>query len=506
MRKYLVLFALIFIQGCSSGGNEDISVDSGNTPIPTYIPTPQGLTVFWGGSLDELKKLSTDLTFDELEIRGSLSLIENTPLSIKANRINITETGNIRYSPERCSTVNSAPDISLISTGDVIINGDVDLSGKNGNKVEAVIVYPSPNCGSCTGGNGGDISIDADNIVISSKVRNTGGFGSILIFSSGLTSDCSDGLYGSMFLTASKQIILDNIDASVGVSSILAIGEFGMNLGSMHIHGALDFKVGSTGDIFGAIQYDSLNENIGGYSDSAIPALNVLTPVSGDNLDYSQYTISLTARDEEMGLSHVKVTGLNIGRKPYSTTSSSLTNTRYIYGNEFINGTATITAQAPDFSSGDTLIFEAFDNRGNVSEIIVSGLTATPNTEAEPNSSPETAQVLSIPYAIDGNAAKTDSGTSVLDVDGIYNLINGSEVLHDWYKVSGRLNQVSLHYDNTTSLNLYIVDQTGAKLLYEPRNTITNYIDLDGSEGDFYIVVQASTYSSSRTNYTLVIN
>ena len=77
-------------------------------------------TVFSGGTLDDLRQLSPNLTFDHLRITGPLRLSVLDSASLTVNRLTITSSGSVGYTYSEC-TYMTAPNFSVEANGRVVI-------------------------------------------------------------------------------------------------------------------------------------------------------------------------------------------------------------------------------------------------------------------------------------------------------------------------------------------------------------------------------------------------
>ena len=332
-----------------------------------------GEKVFPGGTLDDLRQLSPTLSFDHLRITGTLSLPAGGAASLNVNKLTITESGGVGYTYSDC-TYMPAPDFTVRATGDVVINGDITLSGRYGTRT-----LSGSSCNQCGGESGGDIRITADAITITGQIRNRGGSGSTSV-SDGCSSGCEGGDAGGIFLTA-RNITFIGADLQTrggtggtghcygnenhgsngdpGSVGLMATGLFQMNQSSVFTDGTLTLQASST-DIYGPIHYGYLNENIGGQTDELDPeVVEILSPLSGSTVSINEpLEIRIQLQDSLTGVKEVQVTGLG-----HNALHSGI---------EIKNRILSITISKPTNPSSLHVI--AWDNKGNSTHSWVTGL------------------------------------------------------------------------------------------------------------------------------------
>jgi len=152
--------------------------------------------VFPGGQLSELEARRPSLEFGDLVVDGDLILDEDVrSATIRAE--NLTIRGRIDWEEPICDDLGyDAPDVSLIARRDVRVGGAVQLAGKTGDDE-----LSSSRCNSCTGGDGGNFTVDARNITVAGYVHTWGGSGARLRDPNGGIG-CSGGDGGSVVMTA----------------------------------------------------------------------------------------------------------------------------------------------------------------------------------------------------------------------------------------------------------------------------------------------------------------
>jgi hypothetical protein len=142
----VIALGLMTIVGTGGGGG------GGGASTSTTTTGSGGTTNFAGGTLDELKALSPNLTFDHLEISGKLVLPHYSNETISVNSLTITSSGSIGYEYSTCEYVD-APSITIDASGEVIIEGSISLYGRSGTRV-----ISGATCNSCYGQDGGNVS------------------------------------------------------------------------------------------------------------------------------------------------------------------------------------------------------------------------------------------------------------------------------------------------------------------------------------------------------------
>jgi len=419
-----VIAALAGCGGGGGGGGGDTSGGGGGGGTP-----PSGTTVFAGGSLDDLKALSSNLTFDDLQITGTLSLPVYSSATITANKLTITSSGRIGYSYTTCQYVD-APGVTFNSSGDVVIDGEINLPGRSG-----TTITETASCNSCYGQDGGNVAINGKTIRVRGKISNYGGAGASIHWSTGGSSPCSAGASGTLRLAATGTVGLsgasidnhagknfEGTQASSGAATVSSGGAFTMQNGGISSTGALTFSAAST-DIWGTITYGSLSETIGGLPDTSKPSVTVTSPLPNAAIPWHQpLQVTLQASDVGMGLKSVQIKGLGHD-KTYTLA-------------DFVGSTLTATISAPDLP--ETLDAIATDNKGNTNTVSVAGLTIHYPAEAEPNDSLATAQALALGGIIEGHIVNGDAGATWTSgaPSGLYLNKSGVAKIEDFYKVT----------------------------------------------------------------------
>jgi hypothetical protein len=466
--KILLSIALLYLSiavisiYCGGGGGS-----SNNNPNPN--PNPTGLTTFAGGTVADLKALSPNLVFDELEITGGVVLPDASQYSvlttITANKLTITPTGGFRYNwhggsyanaPDDCKWV-PAPSLTLIVSGDVMIDGNISLEGRKGVTINSIY---EP-CKWCDGMNGGNLTITGNTITIKGELWNIGGDGAL---TTDFGNHCGSGDSGSLKLAAATTMDLSGakihnnagagMDASKNGSSgtvyISAGGAFTMRDGNIDSTGAMAFSAAST-DIWGSILYGSLNETIGGVKDTTNPTISVLS--SSITATYTENAVvTVQASDLGMGLRGVRLQGLGNDRTydiadcgPGSAlcTASAL------------DSTITVTAFEVKSDTTTSLQVTAIDNKGNTTMAPpVTGILIAYPAEKEPNDSIAQAEALPLHGVVDGNIQTGDAGStwSGLFVEDFYkvkcctswtlpssslvNCVGGTNAYHNWCDIT----------------------------------------------------------------------
>jgi hypothetical protein len=404
-------------------------------------PSPHGLTIFSGGTLADLQKLSPNLTFDELEITGKL-ILPSGSTTITANKLTIPSNGgDIEYTYGTDPV--AAPNLTLNVSGDVVIDGQVYLKGQNGERVANTAQHKS-----CVGQRGGDITITGATIKMTGAIVNDGGWGSWMASPGSPDSPCKAGNSGNVKLAAAANMDMSGTtisnsagagpggtsgyDGGSGTVNIVTGGAFTMKDGKIVSTGAMTF-IAATTDIWATIHYGSLTETIGGAPDSTNPTITVLS--SKITATYSENTeVKVQASDVGMGLRGVRLQGLgndttydiaDCGPKSALCTASAL------------DSKLTMSFYVNDATSPNTLQVIAIDNKGNTTTVPVTGIMIGYPAEMEPNDiPPEQAQTLKLYGGIEGNIQTGDAGFTYPQADPIFNNKEGVPKMEDWYKVT----------------------------------------------------------------------
>ncbi|MBN2613696.1 MAG: pre-peptidase C-terminal domain-containing protein [Bacteroidales bacterium] len=181
--------------------------------IGNIIMSPANATSysFSGGTLQDLKNASPALSFGTLEINGPLE-IPSSENSVTITAANIVVNNSITVKYPTCSPYYDAPDLTLNVTGDVTINAVIYLSGKTG-KGETT----TTTCNSCTGTDGGILTINADNIYINERIDASGGWGSYSYITSSIKCGCNGGDGGKINLFANNIITVSQKGSDLDV-------------------------------------------------------------------------------------------------------------------------------------------------------------------------------------------------------------------------------------------------------------------------------------------------
>lgn len=506
----LFLFIFISLIACSGGGGSTSSSSSSSSSGGAATTT-----TFPGGSLDDLKALSSSLTFDILEISGKLDLPHYTSETITVNTLNVTSSGSIGYSYSTCTYVD-APSITINAAGDVNINGDILLKGRSGTSVSA-----SATCNSCYGQDGGDIVITSvGNLNISGRVMNGGGGGATIRYVGFPSSACNAGASGNLTLNTTDNTVLTNSDVdnkagknfddvygASGIATITTGNQFTMTGGSISTTGTLNFTA-NMADISGSITYGSLNDSIGGTADSTNPIILINNPLPNETIAWNTpFQIQVQASDDGMGLRNVHVTGFGHDQAHFES--------------EFVNGVLSI--DIPSANSPTTLSAIATDNKGLQSTALVQGITISYPQESEPNDSLAQAQTINSGGLIDGDILTGDAGYASAAVQ-TYLQNNGdvdwaTRLIEDVYAVtlSQSATNISISMDftgnsNTPDIDIYLLNSNGTVLLTQSvRDNIatSNYtesINYTGTSGATYYLVLQAFNVTSRANYRLTRN
>jgi len=501
----VIALGLMTIVGTGGGGGGGASTSTTDTTTGGG-----GTTNFAGGTLDELKALSPNLTFDHLEISGKLVLPHYSNETISVNSLTITSSGSIGYEYSTCEYVD-APSITIDASGEVIIEGSISLSGRSGTRVTTTAT-----CNSCYGQDGGNVSMSAETITVTGSINNYGGSGGTLVYVGFPSSGCSGGASGNTSLMATTIDLSggavdtragsggyggggSGATGAAGSVDLIATDLFKMISGSVYSSGELTLQAEQT-EIYGPITYGTMTETIGGATDNMPPDVVIQSPQDnsaiqwGDSLD-----VTIQVSDSGTGVNNLQVTGFG-----YDEIHS---------GTEVQNGVLTITI--PTVTTPASLSVTATDNKGNSATDSLTGLSIAYTQESEPNDSPSGAQVVNFPDIIEGKIRKGDSGTVTLLDYG--NLFSASETVEDWFQFtvdSYATYDITLDFsgsDPTTDIDMFLFDGSGATQLgqsFEGNPVTKDYsesIRANLNAGTYIIGIQAYIVTSEE-NYTLTIS
>ena len=338
-------------------------------------PTEEGIkTVFAGGTLDDLRALDSGLNFDHLVISGPLTLPLSGSVTLRVKHLTITSAGSVGYTHTECEH-GPAPDFKVVVTGNVAIDGSINLIGESGTRVSSGAA-----CNSCFGRPGGDVHITAEKITITGSIQNWGGSGSASSSRSG-SSGCSAGDAGAIHLEATH-IILDRADISTrkgkggtgfafgsqnsgsdgepGPIELFASDRLQMVSGSVSTDGTLSLQAGQT-DIYGPMVYGQLKESIGAQTDQVGPALQILSPLDNSTISPGEpLEILIQVSDSGTGVKEVGITGFGYDQ---------------VHPTGDIDEKGRLRITIPNPTVPATLQVTAWDNKGNSTSQSVSGLS-----------------------------------------------------------------------------------------------------------------------------------
>jgi len=341
-------------------------------------PAAAGETMFPGGSLADLQALSPTLTFDALTISGTLSLPAGGSATLKVNQLTITASGGVGYTYSSC-TYLPAPDFTVQATGKVVVNGDIHLVGRSGTRT-----LSSSTCNQCGGEPGGNVRITADEVTVSSEIRNYGGSGSTSVSDGSCSFGCAGGDAGGIYLSA-RNITLSEAtlqtygakggtgycygdenhgaDGDPGPVQLSASSLFKMSQSTVATDGVVTLTAATT-DIYGPITGSQLNATIDGNPDAQGPQVKILAPLPDSVVTVGQpLEVRIQVKDLGAGVKEIQVDGLG-----YSQLHSA---------EEMVNGVLTFTIAKP--LPPATLTVIARDNQGNAKSASVSGLSLAGN-------------------------------------------------------------------------------------------------------------------------------
>jgi hypothetical protein len=511
-KNSLVFYILVVVVGLVSwgcggggggggGGNDDTVVDDGGSSV-----------TFPGGTLEELKQFSSTLSFNHLEISGKLELPHYSNETITVDSLTITSTGSIGYTYSTCEYVD-APSINIVASGAVSIEGSINLNGRSGTRVSS-----GASCNSCYGQDGGDVSISAASIVVAGSINNSGGSGGSTVYIGFPSSGCSGGASGNTNFDATD---IDLSQGSVttragqggyggggsgsngapGTVDFIADDWFKMISGEVSSNGELTLQAART-EIYGPITYATMIESIGGSTDNTPPTVSIQNPTDNTDFNWADSTdVVIEAGDSGTGVKNVEIVGLG-----YDDLHS---------GTEFQDGLLTVTIPSVDVPA--SLSVAVTDNKGNVTNASLSGLSISYKQESEPNDSPSGPQDVDCPDIIEGDIQEADSGfVKLLSYPG-----SGSsdlnQTVQDWYRFTlASYAKVIIDLDfsgsaTATDIDLFLFDSSGSTQLNQSfednaaENDYTEKITAYLDAGTYTIGIQAYNVDA-REDYTLTVS
>jgi len=214
---------------------------------------------FAGGSLEDLEAVSPSLIFGTLTINGKLE-IPSSESSVTFTVANMDINAMIDVLYPTCRPYYDAPNITINATGNVWIDAPISLNGKWG-----VAIASGATCNSCTGTDGGDFTVNANNIYVNSYIHTWGGNGSNEDLGSGIKCGCNAGDGGNITLNATGLLDINadgsnfNLEGGEGGSSVNCGGG-----GADGTDGILDFE-GATIEVeeinLGSTEYNMYDYN-----------------------------------------------------------------------------------------------------------------------------------------------------------------------------------------------------------------------------------------------------
>ncbi len=173
---------------------------------------------FNGGTLEDLKAVSPELIFGTLTINGYL-IIPSSDSAVVFTVENMRINEMVLFPYPVCSPYDNAPNITINATGTVWVDGPISLYGKWGTVVASEVT-----CSSCQGTDGGDFTINSDNIYVNSYIHTYGGDGSYSNPGTGVLCGCNAGDGGHITLNATSIL-----DINAGGSNLKLEGGDGGN-------------------------------------------------------------------------------------------------------------------------------------------------------------------------------------------------------------------------------------------------------------------------------------
>ena len=178
----------------NTGGNSSHSnIASTTTTVLNYN--------FNGGTLSDLKAVSPELTFGTLTIDGNL-IIPSSDSTVVFTVENMRINAMLLFPYPPCSPYANAPNITINATGTVWVDGPISLYGKWGSVDSSEVT-----CSSCQGTDGGDFTINSNNIYVNNYIHTYGGIGAYSTMGYEILCGCSAGDGGNITLNATS--ILD---------------------------------------------------------------------------------------------------------------------------------------------------------------------------------------------------------------------------------------------------------------------------------------------------------
>jgi len=180
-----------------------------------------------------LRAVSPSLYFDELTISGKLSLSAgNGETVLHVRNFVVTNNGSIGATWGTCEYLPS-PSLTVLATGNVVIDGPVDLHGRSGKRV-----LESATCGSCYGEDGGDLTLVGHAVAVNDYLSANGGFGSQSVYvdydNRTHNIGCRGGDAGDMVVSANQRIDIDgtmHAEGGWGGSTSASMGGGNANAG-----------------------------------------------------------------------------------------------------------------------------------------------------------------------------------------------------------------------------------------------------------------------------------
>ncbi len=405
----MLLGSFLFHVGCGGGSSSNGSGENPGAQQSTGnnvggVDVESVVRFSEDGTIEDLRELSEDLVFEDLEISGKLDLGSGEDIKLSARNITITGDGAMISN----SCIYPRAKVEIAVSDKVVINGPIDLSGEHGYSC------------SCDAGPGGSLFINAKNMYVNADISVEGRLGGIRGGNNGFgaTFGCDGGDSGLIRLTANTVEIGEEVrlhatkgsgttgwafgsptygsDGSVGSISLEVSEELTMAKGSeITTDGELKISPALTESdpllsttIAGQLNYDTLLQAV----DSDPVVIESIEPIENMSVNIAQATpIKIRIHDpgSSLGIYGVEISGaselewcsnascetLDSTKLSYSYTDLAIEDgvVTFMLDELFKNayfGDNGLVSRLPDFPSPGTLKFEVKDNAGYFSTVL----------------------------------------------------------------------------------------------------------------------------------------
>jgi hypothetical protein len=264
--------------------------DYSNVVAVSVTIDPQVNYTFPGGTLNDLRAVSPNLTFDDLTFAGGLvipSSESNVVISVRNFTLNqLSNAVGVVVDYPTCSPYGSAPNLIINASADVVVNDTISLRGKSG-----TAIAEGATCNSPVGTDGGNFEVNAQNITINGRVDTSGGRSSTesMIIAGQVFRIGYDGRdAGNITFNATSNLSLTSnadLDAEGGSGGVGSQGQVGAD--------GADGRIAWSGNPVNAAEIDALNALI--YNAQRIPYGRLTITGSTSLADDAQYRDSTTS-------------------------------------------------------------------------------------------------------------------------------------------------------------------------------------------------------------------